>query len=183
MKKIILSLSAVCGLIYFSSCGSGAEATTDNSMEVSVGAGQSAVADNESANDIVKVAVGSKDHSTLVAAVKAADYVDVLANAGPFTVFAPVNAAFDALPAGTVDGLLKPEKKADLRNVLEYHVAVAVYQPERFKDGQKIEMVNGGIANISIKEGKTFINDAEILGNVKASNGIVYVINKVLLPQ
>jgi uncharacterized surface protein with fasciclin (FAS1) repeats len=183
MKKIILSILALGGLFYFSSCGSNSEATTENSAETSVGAGQSAVADKESANDIVKVAVGSKDHSTLVAAVKAADYVDVLANAGPFTVFAPVNAAFEALPAGTVDGLLKPEKKADLRNVLEYHVAVAVYQPERFKDGQKIEMVNGGIANISIKEGKTFINDAEILGNVKASNGIVYVINKVLLPQ
>ncbi|MDZ4666710.1 MAG: fasciclin domain-containing protein [bacterium] len=186
MKKIILTMSAVIGMLYFSACGGNTEATgegTETSTEETVGGGQSAVKDDESANDIVKVAVGSKDHTTLVAAVKAAELVDVLSNAGPFTVFAPVNAAFDALPAGTVDGLLKPEKKADLQNVLQYHVAVAVYNPERFKDGQKIEMVNGGIATITIKDGKTFINDAELLGNVKASNGIVYVINKVLLPQ
>lgn len=183
MKRLILSMSAVLGLIYFSSCGNSTEPKTDATVEEAAGAGQSGVADDESEKDIVKVAIGSNDHSTLVAAVKAAELVDVLSNAGPFTVFAPVNTAFDALPAGTVDGLLQPEKKADLQNVLQYHVAVAVYQPTMFKDGQKIEMVNGGIASISIKDGKTFINDAEILGNVKASNGMVYVINKVLLPQ
>jgi uncharacterized surface protein with fasciclin (FAS1) repeats len=184
MKKIILTSCALIGMFYFSSCGGNTEATSENTETTeTAGAGQSGVKDDESANDIVKVAVGSKDHTTLVAAVKAAELVDVLSNAGPFTVFAPVNAAFDALPAGTVDGLLQPEKKADLQNVLQYHVAVAVYQPTMFTDGQKIEMVNGGIATISIKEGKTFINDAEIVGNVKASNGIVYVINKVLLPQ
>lgn len=179
-------MSAVLGILYFSSCGGNTETTaesTETETEATAGGGQSAVKDDESANDIVKVAVGSKDHTTLVAAVKAAELVDVLSNAGPFTVFAPVNAAFDALPAGTVDGLLQPEKKADLQNVLQYHVAVAVYNPTMFQDGQKIEMVNGGIAQISIKEGKTFINDAELLGNVKASNGIVYVIDKVLLPK
>jgi uncharacterized surface protein with fasciclin (FAS1) repeats len=183
MKKLILSMGAVMSLLYFSSCGGNADATQENTSTEQVGAGQSGVQDNESAKDIVKVAVGSKDHSTLVAAVKAAEYVDVLSNAGPFTVFAPVNAAFDALPAGTVDGLLQPDKKGDLRNILEYHVAVAVFQPSMFKDGQDLEMVNGGHAIISIKDGKTFINDAEILGNVKASNGMVYVINKVLLPK
>jgi uncharacterized surface protein with fasciclin (FAS1) repeats len=186
MRKIILTMSAVIGMFYLSSCGDSSTNSESQNAEVTeetTGGGQSSVKDDESANDIVKVAVGSKDHTTLVAAVKAAELVDVLSNAGPFTVFAPVNAAFDALPAGTVDGLLQPDKKADLQNVLQYHVAVAVYNPTMFQDGQKIEMVNGGIATISIKDGKTYINDAELLGNVKASNGIVYVINKVLLPQ
>lgn len=146
-------------------------------------AGQSAVSDDVSQKDIVKVAVGSVDHTTLVAAVKAADLVDVLSNAGPFTVFAPVNAAFDELPAGTVDELLKPEKKADLQNVLQYHVAVAIYNEDLFQDGQKIEMVNGGYVMMSKKDGKIFINDAEIVGSVKASNGIIYIVNKVLLPK
>lgn len=120
MKKIMLTMSAVLGILYFSSCGGNTEATSNETetTEAAAGAGQSGVKDDESANDIVKVAVGSKDHTTLVAAVKAAELVDVLSNAGPFTVFAPVNAAFDVLPAGIVDGLLQPEKKADLQNVL-----------------------------------------------------------------
>ena len=165
------------------SCGNSDQNQASGTTESAAVAGQSAVKDDESAKDIVKVAISSKDHTTLVAAVQAAELVDVLSNAGPFTVFAPVNDAFAALPAGTVEGLLKPEKKEDLQNILQYHVAVAVYNPTMFQDGQKIEMVNGGTCVIHIKDGKTFINDAELLGNVKASNGIVYVINKVLLPQ
>lgn len=172
----------LCTLIMVS-CGNSESNQAAASSDQTTVSGQSAVKDDESAKDIVKVAVASKDHTTLVTAVQAAELVDVLSNAGPFTVFAPVNDAFAALPEGTVDGLLKPEKKTDLQNVLQYHVAVAVYNPTLFKDGQKIEMVNGGICTIHIKDGKTFINDAELLGNVKASNGIVYVINKVLLPQ
>src|SRR4029079_15555420 len=88
--------------------------------------GQETVQDDESQKDVVKVAVGSKDHTTLVAALKQAELVTALSNAGPFTVFAPTNAAFDKLPAGTVDGLMKDDKKADLQNILQYHVAVAV---------------------------------------------------------
>lgn len=172
----------LCTLI-MGSCGNNESNQSAASTDQAAVSGQSAVKDDESAKDIVKVAIASKDHTTLVTAVQAAELVDVLSNAGPFTVFAPVNDAFAALPEGTVDGLLKPEKKLDLQNVLQYHVAVAVYNPTMFTDGQKIEMVNGGICTIHIKEGKTFINDAELLGNVKASNGIVYVINKVLLPQ
>jgi uncharacterized surface protein with fasciclin (FAS1) repeats len=140
------------------------------------------VVDEQSQKNIVAVAVGSKDHTTLVAAVKAADYVDVLSNAGPFTVFAPVNAAFDALPAGTVDGLLKPEAKADLQNVLEYHVFVGVLKPEQLRDGANLNMVNGSNAKISNKDGKIMINDANVVASVPTSNGIIHVIDKVLLP-
>ena len=166
-------------------CGNGEEAksSTETSAGIEASAGQSAVSDDVSQKDVVKVAASSPDHTTLVAAVKAGELVDALSNAGPFTVFAPTNAAFDALPKGTVEGLLEPEKKADLQNILQYHVAVAIYNENLFQDGQIIEMVNGGKITVHLKDNKIFINDAEIVGSVKASNGIVYVINKVLLPK
>ncbi|MEO8590974.1 MAG: fasciclin domain-containing protein [Flavobacteriales bacterium] len=144
--------------------------------------GQSTVKDDLSQKNVVGIAVGSADHTTLVAAVKAAELVDVLSNAGPFTVFAPTNAAFDALPAGTVDGLLKPEKKGDLQDILQYHVFVGVLKAEQLHDGQTINMVNGSNAKITVKDGKVMINDANIVASVPASNGIVHVIDKVILP-
>ncbi|MBK8339734.1 MAG: fasciclin domain-containing protein [Flavobacteriales bacterium] len=138
--------------------------------------------DDLSQKNVVGVAVGSPDHSTLVTAVKAAELVDALSNAGPFTVFAPTNAAFAALPAGTVEGLLKPEKKADLQDVLQYHVFVGVLKAEQLLDGRSLGMVNGSNAKISVKDGKVMINDATVVASVPASNGIVHVIDKVILP-
>ena len=101
-------------------------------------------------------------------------------SAGPFTVFAPTNAAFDALPAGTVDGLLKPEKKEALADILQYHVYVGVLNTDLLQDGQVFEMVSGGKATIHVKDGKYMINDANIVASVSASNGIVHVIDKVI---
>jgi uncharacterized surface protein with fasciclin (FAS1) repeats len=145
--------------------------------------GQAGVADNESQKDIVKVAVGSKAHTTLVAAVKAADLVDVLANTGPFTVFAPTNDAFDKLPAGTVANLLKPANKESLRDILQYHVAVAVYRPEMLKDGMVLNMANGDNVKIAVKNGKITLNgSATIVGTVPATNGIIHVVDGVLVP-
>jgi len=129
---------------------------------------------------IVKIAAGSKDHTTLVAAVQAAGLVDVLANPGPFTVFAPTNAAFEKLPAGTVDNLLKPSQKDALENILYYHVMTSAYR--QFEDGQELNMFAGGTAKIKIQNGVTYINGAKILATIPASNGIVYVIDGVLLP-
>ena len=169
----------------FTSCNNNAstEQTSTEAEASTPAAGQSAVQDDQSQKDVVKVAVGSKDHTTLVAAVKAADYVDVLSNAGPFTVFAPTNAAFDKLPAGTVEGLLKPEAKKDLRNVLEYHVTTSSLKEEYLKDGMTIGMVNGGNVKVSKgADGKMKINDANVSAAVPASNGMVYVIDAVLLP-
>jgi uncharacterized surface protein with fasciclin (FAS1) repeats len=147
------------------------------------GAGQSAVKDDMSQKDVVKVAVGSPDHTTLVTAVKAAALVDVLSNAGPFTVFAPTNAAFDKLPAGTVTDLLKPDKKEVLQDILQYHVALAVYKTDMLQDGQVINMANGGNVTIGVKDGKYTVNGANIVASVPASNGIVHVIDGVLLPK
>jgi len=145
--------------------------------------GQEAVQDDVSQKDIVKIAVGSKDHTTLVAALKQAEYVDDLSNAGPFTVFAPTNAAFDKLPEGTLDELMKTNKKADLKNILEYHVAVGGYKTEYMQDGQIIGMANGDNITISLAADKIIVNgSATIVATVPASNGVIYIVDAVILP-
>jgi uncharacterized surface protein with fasciclin (FAS1) repeats len=173
-------------LSFVYACNSGAAdqqtATAKPAEKEAVGAGQSGVKDDVSQKDVVKIAAGSPDHTTLVTALKAAEYVDVLSNAGPFTVFAPTNAAFDKLPAGTVEGLLKPEKKADLRNILEYHVYVGVLKPEMLADGQTYGEVNGDNITIGSKDGKLTVNGANIIASIPATNGIIHVIDAVLLP-
>jgi uncharacterized surface protein with fasciclin (FAS1) repeats len=138
----------------------------------------------EAPKDIVDVASGSADHSTLVAAVKAAGLVETLKGAGPFTVFAPTNAAFSALPAGTVDGLLKPEKKDDLTKILTYHVVSGAVKAADLKDGQKIKTVQGGELTVSIKDGKVMINGANVTSaDLASSNGVIHVIDAVLMPK
>jgi uncharacterized surface protein with fasciclin (FAS1) repeats len=131
---------------------------------------------------VVDIAVGSKDHTTLVTALKAADYVRSLTNAGPFTVFAPTNDAFAKLPAGTVEGLLKPESQEALQSILKYHVAVSVYDVRMMKEGMKLGVANGGNVVFHVKDGKTYVNDARIVASVRAGNGIVHVVDGVLLP-
>ena len=169
------------------SCNSGeqnsgsAGTTTDNASALP--RGQESVNDDASQKDVVKIAVGSKDHTTLVAALKQADYVTELSNAGPFTVFAPTNAAFDKLPKGTVDDLLKPENKDKLRDILEYHVAVGVYKQDFLTDGQTINQANLKNITINIKDGKMIVNNsANVVATIPASNGIIYVVDAVLLP-
>lgn len=173
-------------LLHFIACSSDTENNNANTTSESTPVetvGQSGVQDDVSNPNIVQVAVGSKDHTTLVAAVKAASLVDALSNAGPFTVFAPTNAAFDKLPAGTVDGLLKPEKKGDLQNILEYHTYVGSLKIDYLNDGQEYEQVNGQKIKITKKDGKVFVNDvAEIVASISTSNGMIHVINEVLLP-
>lgn len=146
--------------------------------------GQSTVVDNTSRPDVVRVASNSNVHKTLVAALKAAEYVDALSNAGPFTVFAPTDEAFDKLPAGTLDNLLKPENKETLRNILEYHVYVGNIRESQIEDGMTLNQVN--LQNITLNkaaDGKITINGAaNVIGSVEASNGTVYVIDAVLLP-
>ncbi|WP_438946029.1 fasciclin domain-containing protein [Sediminibacterium sp.] len=171
-------------LLFGASCASeNAEAPAEASSSEQTSVGQSGVKDETSSPNIVQVAVGSKDHSTLVAAVKAASLVDALSNAGPFTVFAPTNAAFDKLPAGTVEGLLKPEIKADLKNILEYHTYVGVLKAEFMQDGQEFEQVNGGKVKITKNGDKILVNGSEIVASIVTSNGIIHVINDVLLPK
>lgn len=133
-------------------------------------------------HNIVSIAAASPDHTTLVAAVEAAEYVTSLSNPGPLTVFAPTNAAFDKLPAGTVAELLTPEKIDDLRYILKYHAATSVHDLSNLKDGQTLAMANGAKVEIRIHEGTLMVNDAHVLASIRASNGIVHVIDTVLLP-
>lgn len=134
-------------------------------------------------NNIASLAVASKDHTTLVAAVQAADYVASISNSGPLTVFAPVNAAFEKLPAGTVENLLKPENVDQLKNILKYHVTTSALMPEDLKDGMVLGMANGGKVTVSNKDGKLMVNDANIVASVRASNGALHIIDGVLLPK
>ena len=149
-----------------------------------------------STKNIIENAVNSKDHTTLVAAVKAAGLVDTLQGAGPFTVFAPTNEAFAALPAGTVDTLLKPENKDKLTKVLTAHVVAGkISGAEMMKKakamGGKYEMktVSGDTLTAEVKKGKLYIMDeaggeAKVtIADVNQSNGVIHVVNKVLLPK
>jgi len=182
MKKIVSTLMIGAAMIMFA-CSDNKTAVPEETAATTTAGGQEAVQDDESQKDVVKVAVGSKDHTTLVAALKQAELVTSLSNAGPFTVFAPTNAAFDKLPAGVLDGLMKDDKKADLQNILQYHVAVAVYKTENLTDGQVIGQANGDNITINVKDGKVMVNGtANIVASVPASNGIIHVIDAVLLP-
>jgi uncharacterized surface protein with fasciclin (FAS1) repeats len=182
MRKILIATSMI-GVCVLLSCNSGTEQSAGTqTSEESQAVGQSGVQDDMSQKNVVQVAIGSKDHTTLVAAIQAAKLVDALSNAGPFTVFAPTNAAFDKLPAGTVDGLLKPESIDDLTNILQYHVTVGVFKTESLSDGQVIGQVNGNDVTIGVKDGKVTVNGANIIASVPASNGIIHVIDGVLLP-
>ena len=184
MKKTTQFMLIACFVAVFG-CKQNSETKTETTTETTEaqGGGQSGVQDATSAPNIVQVAAGSKDHTTLVTAVKAAGLVDALSNAGPFTVFAPTNAAFDKLPAGTVEGLLKPEKKEDLANILGYHTYVGTLKVEYMQDGQEFDMVYGGKVKITKKGDKTFVNGSEIVASIPTSNGIIHVIGDVLLPK
>jgi uncharacterized surface protein with fasciclin (FAS1) repeats len=139
--------------------------------------------------DIVDNAVNSTDHTTLVAAVKAAGLVETLKGAGPFTVFAPTNEAFNKLPAGTVDNLVKPENKAKLTNILTYHVVSGSYKSTDLKDGQMLKTVQGEELSVWNKDSKWMIKDAKgntaniTIADVISSNGVTYVIDGVLMPK
>lgn len=179
VQRIIMLFTAI-----LFSCSPGDQNQTANEDTASpVDGGQATVQDDVSQQNIVQVAMGSKDHTTLVAALKAAAYVDALANAGPFTVFAPTNEAFDQLPAGTVDDLVKPENQTKLRDILEYHVYIGSMRENLMRDGQKLNQAN--MKNVVLaKNGDKFtVNGANILATIPCANGIVYVVDKVLLPE
>ena len=186
MKKLLLSL---CATAVLSACGG--MATMSDSKTVMVGG-----AAMFPSKDIIDNAVNSKDHTTLVAAVKAAGLVDTLKSPGPFTVFAPVNAAFDALPAGTVATLLKPENKAMLTKVLTYHVVPgrlsAADLSRQISSGNgraMLKTASGGNLVASMSGSNVIITDdgggsaTVTIADVFQSNGVIHVVNKVLLPK
>jgi uncharacterized surface protein with fasciclin (FAS1) repeats len=133
--------------------------------------------------NIVETAVNNGSFQTLVAAVTAADLVATLSGPGPFTVFAPVDTAFAALPAGTVESLVKPENKGNLTSILTYHVVAGKVLSTDLSNGMKAKTVNGAEITISIADGKVKVNGAQVvLADVATSNGVIHVIDGVLLP-
>ena len=181
MKTTLTFFSVFTMLLIAFACTKATQETTAPE-EASV-AGQSAVKDDESQKTIVQTALGSPQHKTLVAALKAAEYVDVLSNAGPFTVFAPTDEAFGKLPEGTVEDLVKPENKLKLQNILEYHVYVGVIRETMVQESMNLNQVNGKNVSLTKKDGKLQVNGANITAAIETSNGIIYVIDNVLIPQ
>lgn len=193
MKKKFLSLAMVALL-------AGATFTACNNNNTSEEATDSMAMDSTAMNteegvmvggammvpskNIVENAAGSSEHTTLVAAVQAAGLAETLSAAGPFTVFAPTNAAFDALPAGAVDGLLKPENKDKLTKVLTYHVVSGSYKAADLTDGMELTTVEGEKLKVSVKDGVVMVGGATVTtADVISSNGVTHVIDAVLMPS
>jgi uncharacterized surface protein with fasciclin (FAS1) repeats len=156
------------------------ESSIENSAESNKG--QAFIEDKSATPNILKIAIGSKDHSTLVTAVQAAELENVLVNAGPLTVFAPTNEAFNNLPKGTVDDLLKPENKNVLANIIKYHATPGNLSVDFLKKFKKLGQANNQDVAVEVIEGEVFVGGAKIIGSIPASNGIVHVVDKVILP-
>ncbi len=195
MKKQFLSLAmAVAFVATLTACGSSKtdSDSTDTTMtdtaavdttmvEAGIEVGGAMMVPSK---NIVENALGSNDHTTLVAAVKQAGLVETLSGAGPFTVFAPTNEAFSAIPAATLEGLMKPEMKADLTKILTYHVVAGALKAADLTDGQELTTVQGQKLKVSVKDGKVMINGATVtIADVVSSNGVTHVIDGVLMPK
>lgn len=141
-------------------------------------------ASKENTKDIVDIAASNQDFATLVAAVKAAGLVDTLKGEGPFTVFAPTNAAFAKLPEGTVDNLLKPENREQLVNILTYHVVSGAVMAEDVVKLTQAPTVQGQSATVKVSDDGVMIDNATVLKtDIKASNGVIHVIDSVIIPK
>lgn len=180
LKTLVIGSGAALVATLFSN----AIAPSPTLAEMQKGGSMSAPAKTNMAktNTIVDVASGNKSFSTLVKAVKAAGLVETLSGKGPFTVFAPTNEAFNALPKGTLESLLKPENKAKLQKVLTYHVVSGTVMAKDVKPGS-VKTVQGSPVMVKVQGGKVMVNNANVLQtDIKASNGVIHVIDKVLLP-
>ena len=171
----------------FSSCKNETKQdTTTNTQDASEASasqkGQAFIADDNSTPNVLQIAIGSPDHTTLVAAVQAASLENVLVNAGPLMVFAPTNEAFAALPEGTVENLLKPENKETLAAILKHHVTAGNYSKDFLKKFKKLGQADDTSVTVEVIGDDVFIGGAKIIGSVKAGNGIVHVVDKVILP-
>lgn len=190
MKTTIKLLFVSAALLVFSACKN--ETTTEGEetvLETSAKSdaqtgnqGQAFIANDESKPNVLQIAIGSPDHTTLVAAVQAAGLENSLVNAGPLMVFAPTNAAFDALPAGTVENLLKPENKEQLAYILKNHVTPGNYSKDFLKKFKKLGQAGGESISVEVKGEDVYVGGAKILASIPAGNGIVHVIDKVILP-
>ena len=184
MRKFDSFALTLITIFFISACSGDKQANQKSSdtPKAELKGGQASVDDGVSARNIVQIAAASPDHTTLVAAVQAAGMADVLANPGPLTVFAPTNEAFDKLPEGTVANLLKLENKKTLMRIITFHAAPGTYNVKDLKDGMSLGMATGNNVTIEVKDDVIYVNGAKVLGTVVASNGVVHVVDAVLLP-
>ncbi len=181
--KLLIGSFLLLGLMFSCKNEAKPEATTATPEKKEVAKqGQAFIEDDESTPNVLDIAIGSPDHTTLVAAVQAAELENALVNAGPLMVFAPTNAAFDALPEGTVEDLLKPENKNALADILKYHVTPGNYSQDLLKRFKKLGQANNQDVPIEVKGKDVYIGGAKIVASIRAGNGIVHVVDKVLLP-
>lgn len=180
MRSLLVGLAAT-GALIAAACGGSTPASSPGSSPAA------AATPSAPAQNIVQVASSNSDFSTLVTAVKTAGLADTLSGPGPYTVFAPTNEAFAALPAGTLDSLLKPENKATLSSILTYHVVSGAVTSKDVKPGA-VTTVNGAPFTVSSDMGGLYITDDKgnkakiVTTDIQASNGVIHVINAVLLP-
>ena len=189
MKTFLKLIFVSSALLVFAACKNETNTESGTSVERSVKSdvqtknqGQAFIEDADSAPNVLQIAISSPDHTTLVAAVKAAGLENSLVNAGPLMVFAPTNAAFDALPAGTVEELLKPENKEKLASILKNHVTPGNYSKDFLKKFKKLGQAGGESVTVEVKGDDVYVGGAKILASVPAVNGIVHVVDKVILP-
>jgi uncharacterized surface protein with fasciclin (FAS1) repeats len=187
MKTNLKLLSLAVFVVTFMSCRDNQEQKIDTGTETvettdTERQGQAFIEGDVATPNVLQIAMGSKDHTTLVAAVQAAQLENVLVNAGPLMVFAPTNEAFAALPEGTVENLLKPENKNALADILKYHVTPGNYSKEFLMKFKKLGQANNQDVQIEVIDGEPMIGGAKIIASVPAGNGIVHIIDKVLLP-
>lgn len=144
--------------------------------------GQAFIENDEAKPTVLHIAIKSDDHTTLVAAVQAAELENALVNAGPLMVFAPTNAAFDQLPEGTVEDLLKPENKAKLAYILKHHVTPGNYDKEFLKKFKTLGQASNQNIPVRVEGDDVYVGDARIIASIPAGNGIVHVVDKVIVP-
>ncbi|MAO16884.1 fasciclin domain-containing protein [Muricauda ruestringensis] len=175
-------------LTIFSSCKNGPQNETkdlgqkESTITSEYTKGQAFIEDDGSTPNVLQIALKSEDHTTLVAAVQAAQLENVLVNAGPLMVFAPTNTAFDALPEETLNDLLKAENKDALSNILKYHVTPGNYSKDFLKNFKKLGQANNQDVFVEVKDDDVYVGGAKIIGSISAGNGIVHIVDKVILP-
>ncbi len=188
MKTIIKTLLFSAIILFITGCRDNSESkeeiqTTSEEEVQQERTGQAFIKDDQSQPTVLDIAIESEDHTTLVAAVKAAELENVLVNAGPLMVFAPTNEAFDELPDGTVEDLLKPENKEKLAFILKHHVTPGNYDKEFLKKFKKLGQASDLSIPVEVKGDDVYVGGAKIIASVPAGNGIVHVVDKVILPE
>lgn len=176
------AVTTALSILMLSACAApDAPAASSDLPDAESNKGQAYVVDDASDANILQIAMGSPDHTTLVAAVQAAQLENVLVNAGPLTVFAPTDAAFAELPDGTLDELLKPENQAALAKIVTSHAAPGKYMGDVLAGETSLYQATGHYVDVEVRDGVSYVNGARILATIEATNGVVHVVDKVFL--